>query len=192
MSFGSFSANPTTFSVNSGGSGGAVNTFGAQGAGLGVVNPATGIAPTTFNQTLQGPNVFGTLTKVPVTTQAPTLGSSWSVVGADSNRKVNLATSLAQTPTVPQQGGFGTSFNTTSTTTPAAAAAAATPASAPTGQMTFEELEKRCQEWKKELDRQEESFLKRATQINAWDRLIRANSDRITELHGSMMKVCRK
>lgn len=55
--------------------------------------------------------------------------------------------------------------------------------------MTFEDLEKKCNEWKKELDLQEESFLKRATQINAWDRLVTANSEKITELNEYMKKV---
>jgi len=58
-----------------------------------------------------------------------------------------------------------------------------------TGSMTYEELEKKCNEWKNELEFQEESFLKRATQINAWDRLITANAEKITELHEYMQKV---
>lgn len=57
------------------------------------------------------------------------------------------------------------------------------------GSMTFEDLERKCNEWKKELDIQEEAFLKRATQINAWDRLVSANSEKITELNEYMKKV---
>lgn len=91
---------------------------------------------------------------------------------------------------VTSTGGFGfPTANTTVATAPTGASAAGCVASGTQGSMTFEELEKKCNEWKKELEFQEEAFLKRATQINAWDRLITANAEKITELHEYMKKV---
>lgn len=165
--------------------GAVASTFGTGNASIGAAGP---VAPTPPAGVA---SVFGVTPKPDVaTSKAPTIGlptSTASVTWPGSTAKGTTGpTALPTTTPAPQpllQAGFGM------TSAPTAPAQSGGLLDGPTGQMTFEDLEKRCAEWRKELDRQEESFLKKATQINAWDRLINANSDKITQLNEYMKKV---
>ncbi|OQR75415.1 nuclear pore glycoprotein p62-like [Tropilaelaps mercedesae] len=118
------------------------------------------------------PNLIGTT----ATTSGATMAApAPSIFGAASSGNAPGASG----------GGFGNAPGTQAT----GQAANQTITACPTGQMTFEDLEKKCNEWKKELELQEESFLKRATQINAWERLVTATSEKITELNEYIKKV---
>lgn len=55
--------------------------------------------------------------------------------------------------------------------------------------MTYRQLEEAINKWTLELEEQEKAFLNQATQINAWDRLLINNGDKIIELNGSLEKV---
>lgn len=46
--------------------------------------------------------------------------------------------------------------------------------------MTYQQLEELVNKWLLELDEQEKIFLNQATQVNAWDRLLLANSEKVT------------
>ena len=52
-------------------------------------------------------------------------------------------------------------------------------ARAPT--MTYHQLEEQINKWMLELDDQEKNFLQKATQVNAWDRLLIDNGEKVTD-----------
>ncbi|KAG8447707.1 hypothetical protein GDO86_014996 [Hymenochirus boettgeri] len=72
--------------------------------------------------------------------------------------------------------------------TNAVSSVAATGVSATTT-MTYAQLENLINKWSLELEDQEKHFLQQATQVNAWDRTVIHNGERITGLHREMEKV---
>jgi len=69
-------------------------------------------------------------------------------------------------------------------TTSSAAAASATAAS-----LNYRQLEEAINKWTLELEEQEKVFLNQATQVNAWDRMLMDNGEKIVKLHESVEKV---
>ena len=67
------------------------------------------------------------------------------------------------------------------TTSSSAAASAAS--------MNYRQLEEGINKWTLELEEQEKVFLNQATQVNAWDRLLMDNGEKIVKLHKSVEKV---
>ncbi|TNN58979.1 Nuclear pore glycoprotein p62 [Liparis tanakae] len=55
--------------------------------------------------------------------------------------------------------------------------------------MTYAQLEGLINKWSLELEDQERHFLQQATQVNAWDRMLVENGEKITSLHKEMEKV---
>lgn len=45
--------------------------------------------------------------------------------------------------------------------------------------MNYKQLEDNINKWMKELEEQEEMFLKQATQVNAWDRFLMDNGEKV-------------
>jgi len=88
-------------------------------------------------------------------------------------------------------------FSTSSTTTPVAASIpAATSVTSISGtsipgqkQMTFRQLEETINKWTAELEEQEKYFLDQATQVNAWDRIVMENGEKIVQLNKDVEKV---
>ncbi|KAM8857392.1 nucleoporin 62 like [Synchiropus picturatus] len=77
---------------------------------------------------------------------------------------------------------------------PASSAAATTttttaPATTAPPVMTYAQLEGLINKWSLELEDQERHFLQQATQVNAWDRMLVENGEKITSLHKEMEKV---
>lgn len=78
---------------------------------------------------------------------------------------------------------------------PSSVAATALPASSTavgttTGPaMTYAQLESLINKWSLELEDQERHFLQQATQVNAWDRTLIENGEKITSLHREVEKV---
>ena len=56
-------------------------------------------------------------------------------------------------------------------------------------EVTFKQLEENVSKWNDDLDELERQFLAQATQINAWDRLVLENGDRITALNEEIGKI---
>ncbi|CAI9743494.1 Hypothetical predicted protein [Octopus vulgaris] len=94
------------------------------------------------------------------------------------------------------------SFLSTAPRTAVAAAAAATTTTAvvaPTisavavpggeSQMNFRQLEEQINKWMLELEEQEKAFLQQATQVNAWDKLLLNNGDKIHQLNHDLDRV---
>ena len=55
--------------------------------------------------------------------------------------------------------------------------------------MSYRQLEEAINKWTLELEEQEKHFLNQATQVNAWDRLLMTNGEKIVKLHESVEKV---
>ncbi|XP_059151902.1 nuclear pore glycoprotein p62-like isoform X2 [Physella acuta] len=56
-------------------------------------------------------------------------------------------------------------------------------------QMTFRQLEETINKWTTELEEQEKYFLEQATQVNAWDRIVMDNGEKIIQLNKDVEKV---
>ncbi|XP_059239799.1 nuclear pore glycoprotein p62 [Mustela nigripes] len=135
---------------------------------------------------------------------AGTLGFSLKAPGATSTTSTTASTAPAATTAA--------STTTTTTTTtgfalnlkplaPAgiasnAPAAVAAPPGPSTGTgastspvMTYAQLESLINKWSLELEDQERHFLQQATQVNAWDRTLIENGEKITTLHREVEKV---
>lgn len=56
-------------------------------------------------------------------------------------------------------------------------------------QMTFRQLEETINKWTTELEEQEKHFLDQATQVNAWDRIVMENGEKIVQLNKDVEKV---
>ncbi|XP_016153803.1 PREDICTED: nucleoporin-62 C-terminal-like protein isoform X1 [Ficedula albicollis] len=78
-------------------------------------------------------------------------------------------------------GAIGAVTSTAATTT-------TTTTSAPPV-MTYAQLESLINKWSLELEDQEKHFLHQATQVNAWDRMLIENGEKITSLHREVEKV---
>ncbi|XP_016116140.1 nuclear pore glycoprotein p62-like [Sinocyclocheilus grahami] len=65
--------------------------------------------------------------------------------------------------------------------------AAVTTSTAPV--LSYAQLEALINKWSSELEDQERHFLQQATQVNAWDRMLVENGEKITALHKDMEKV---
>ncbi|XP_016398467.1 nuclear pore glycoprotein p62-like [Sinocyclocheilus rhinocerous] len=55
--------------------------------------------------------------------------------------------------------------------------------------LSYAQLEALINKWSSELEDQERHFLQQATQVNAWDRMLVENGEKITALHKDMEKV---
>jgi len=55
--------------------------------------------------------------------------------------------------------------------------------------MTYRQMEEAINKWTVELGEQEKVFLNQATQVNAWDRMLFENSDKIVSLNDEVEKV---
>ena len=55
--------------------------------------------------------------------------------------------------------------------------------------MTYRQMEEAINKWTVELEEQEKVFLNQATQVNAWDRMLFENSDKIVSLNDEVEKV---
>ena len=86
----------------------------------------------------------------------------------------------------------GLTFSAKSFTAPTSTALASqTGATSQTSanEITFRQLEENVNKWNDDLDELERQFLAQATQINAWDRLVLENGDRITSLNEELAKI---
>lgn len=64
----------------------------------------------------------------------------------------------------------------------AGVSAAASSVVAPGSQMSYQQLEENINKWMSELEKQEQNFLELATQVNAWDRLLVENGEKVAKI----------
>ncbi|KAM9803451.1 nucleoporin 62 like isoform X2 [Syngnathus typhle] len=139
---------------------------------------ATPVAPFLFStpaSTAAAPAIgsgssFGT---TPTPAAAPT---------ATTTAAVSAPTALAATTT--SSFSLGPVITTT-----AATVATTLPTTTAPAVMTYDQLEGLLNKWSLELEDQERHFIQQATQVNAWDRMLVANAEKITSLHKEMEKV---
>ncbi|XP_005001812.2 nuclear pore glycoprotein p62 [Cavia porcellus] len=160
---------------------------------------ATSAGPTLFASIAAAPTsaTTGLSLCAPATTTGPagagTLG--FSLKGAASSTSTVTSTSTATTtatttgfalnikPLVPA----AISSNAAGTAAPSGSSAATGTATSPV--MTYAQLESLINKWSLELEDQERHFLQQATQVNAWDRTLIENGEKITSLHREVEKV---
>ena len=132
-----------------------------------------------------------------VATSASALGSLLAPpksAAASSATSGGLTSSLfAKTTTT---ASTGLTFSATSLTAPTSTSlsssltgGAATQPQTAANDITFRQLEENVNKWNDDLDELERQFLAQATQINAWDRLVLENGDRITSLNEELAKI---
>ncbi|CAH7455673.1 nuclear pore glycoprotein p62 [Phodopus roborovskii] len=134
----------------------------------------------------------------PVTTAAApsagTLGFSLKAPGAAPGTSTTSSTSTTTSTT---STGFALSLKPLVPAGPSSAATSGTAlpvsgtaAGTTTGPaMTYAQLESLINKWSLELEDQERHFLQQATQVNAWDRTLIENGEKITSLHREVEKV---
>ncbi|KAF6288711.1 nucleoporin 62 [Rhinolophus ferrumequinum] len=178
--------------------------------GVGATQPA---APTpTAATTSAGPTLFASLASAPTSststglsfgTPATTAGTSgagtlsFSLKAPGAASAAAIATSTATTTSTSTSSfalnlkplaSAGISSNAPSTITAPTGPGAATGVSA-SPVMTYAQLESLINKWSLELEDQERHFLQQATQVNAWDRTLIENGEKITSLHREVEKV---
>uniref|UniRef100_UPI0035902BE3 nuclear pore glycoprotein p62 isoform X2 n=1 Tax=Myxine glutinosa TaxID=7769 RepID=UPI0035902BE3 len=100
---------------------------------------------------------------------------------------ITTTTSTATSIASPALSLFKPAVTTTASTTTATAVAGSNTTTA--ASMTYGQLEEIINKWSLELEEQEKQFLVQATQVNAWDRVMHENGDKITALHKEVEKV---
>ncbi|XP_014208979.1 nuclear pore glycoprotein p62 [Copidosoma floridanum] len=154
---------------------------------------------------------FGTPSTAATSSTTPSLGVA-AASGTPASTGFNLGGSTAVGTTSFSLGGTApantaasllTLGKTTSTSTPTIASAISQPqtslgatttvstssASKPSGAINFCQLEECINKWTLELEEQEKVFVNQATQINAWDRLLIANGEKIITLNQEVERV---
>ncbi|XP_072732877.1 nuclear pore glycoprotein p62-like isoform X3 [Ciconia boyciana] len=147
------------------------------GTKLGVTSTAATTATTTTTAILgsTGPTLFASI----VSSSAPTLSTTTGLSRTTSAS--GFASNLKPLTTTGAIGaGTSTAAITTTTTTTTTSAPAV---------MTYAQLESLINKWSLELEDQEKHFLHQATQVNAWDRTLIENGEKITSLHREVEKV---
>ena len=62
---------------------------------------------------------------------------------------------------------------------PSVSGAGGVTAAGPQRQMTYQQLEDNINKWMTDLEKQEKDFLEQATQVNAWDRVLIENGEKV-------------
>ncbi|NXV65688.1 NUP62 protein, partial [Molothrus ater] len=178
------------------------------GTKLGVTSTAASTASTTSTTSMlgsTGPSLFASVATSSAPASSSTTGLSLGATSTGSTGTASLGTlgfglkvpgtTAATTSTATgttSASGFPLNLKPLTTTGAIGAvtstAATTTTASAPPV-MTYAQLESLINKWSLELEDQEKHFLHQATQVNAWDRMLIENGEKITSLHREVEKV---
>ncbi|XP_036846103.1 nuclear pore glycoprotein p62 isoform X2 [Oncorhynchus mykiss] len=175
-----------------------------QGGGLAFgVKPSATPAPAVTASATQA-SLGSSLFAVPASTAAVTVGAAptsaapaaTSAAGNTLGFMLKPLGAVTATTTAPAGTGFSlgmkpagaTGIGSTVPITGIATTITTVTASAPPV-MSYAQLEGLINKWSLELEDQERHFLQQATQVNAWDRTLVENGEKITSLHREMEKV---
>ncbi|XP_061862578.1 nuclear pore glycoprotein p62-like [Colius striatus] len=178
----------------------------AFGSKPGVRSTAATTAATTTTSILgtTGPTLFSSIVSSSAPTSSTATGLSLTAPSTGTASLGSLGFGLKVPGTTAGTTSTATSTTTASgfalnlkplTTTGAigavtsAAAITTTTASSAPPVMTYAQLESLINKWSLELEDQEKHFLHQATQVNAWDRTLIENGEKITSLHREVEKV---
>ncbi|XP_019713145.1 nuclear pore glycoprotein p62 [Hippocampus comes] len=155
------------------------------------VAPSLFMTPTTSTATVMGSGFTFSGTATPAaalaaTTTAASGGLSFTLKPLGAVTSSTAAPSIASAATT--TSAFSLGLKPVITTT-AATVATTLPTTAAPAVMTYAQLEGLINKWSLELEDQERYFLQQATQVNAWDRMLVENGEKITSLHKEMEKV---
>ncbi|KAH8407729.1 hypothetical protein KR222_011804 [Zaprionus bogoriensis] len=157
--------------------------------------PVAAAAPTFggFLSQPAAPAAATTTAATAVAAAAPAVGTlggglSLGFTAAQPKSTAAAAVSAAVAPltsVAPATGVAGSAFANLSTATKTTDSAAV--ANAP--QLSYNQLEEHINKWTLEFEEQEKVFTEQATQINAWDKLLIGNNQKIIELNDAVQKV---
>lgn len=178
-------AAPTAAAATSAPTASAAPTFGGflaqpAAATATTTTPAPAAAATTANPLGGGLSlVLGSAPKTTSTSIAPVAASVGQL--ASTAPLGGAAATAAAAPTATTGATFA-NLSTATKTTDSAAVANAT-------QLSYNQLEEHINKWTLEFEEQEKVFTEQATQINAWDKLLIGNNQKIIELNDAVQKV---
>ncbi|XP_075393708.1 nuclear pore glycoprotein p62 [Tenrec ecaudatus] len=164
------------------------------------------VGPSLFASIVTGPasSTVPSLSLCPPTTAATApstgaLGFTLKGPGATSSTATVASTAAATTTTAATTFslnlkplapvGLTSVVPTTGTALPSTTAPTAPSGAAASPALTYAQLESLINKWSLELEDQERHFLQQATQVNAWDRTLMENGEKITTLHREVEKV---
>ncbi|XP_074660003.1 uncharacterized protein LOC141912608 [Tubulanus polymorphus] len=139
-----------------------------------VVAPGGGFTLAASSAPATAPSGFGLK---PTTAASLTTATPAATTTATSGLTFNLPASTAATTLKSTAVSLSTATTTTAST------------AQPLPAMNYRQLEEAINKWTLELEEQEKMFLQQATQVNAWDRLLIENGDKITQLNIDVEKV---
>ncbi|XP_013115557.2 nuclear pore glycoprotein p62 [Stomoxys calcitrans] len=203
----------TAPSLGLGGGGGATPSFGFGATAATPAATTTTQTPTLGTTTAPAPSAFGgfgaaaaaastnatattvqpaaTVAAAPLTTgfSFGTPSASTTSSGSTTNTQTTStgattltpATSTAATSKPPAAAGFASLTTATKTTDSSAVVNAS--------QLSYNQLEEHINKWTLELEEQEKVFTDQATQINAWDKVLISNNQKILDLNDAVQKV---
>lgn len=170
----------TTSTAAGGGTGFGLGTLGG-GAKPSITTTSGAAAPSTgfsFNTATTTSTPGGLLGTAATSTAAATTTTGGATVG--------FSLPVQSTTSHPTTSAATAGLAPAATTSTAAAPA---PSGLPQAQITYQQLEENINKWMADLEKQERDFLQQATQVNAWDRLLVENGEKITGLNGDMERV---
>ncbi|MCI4379784.1 hypothetical protein PGIGA_G00232360 [Pangasianodon gigas] len=117
-------------------------------------------------------------------------GLTLKPLGAATTTTTTTAATTAAA-TAPATTSFSLGLKPAASAAPATSTAVSTAAVTASAEpvMSYAQLESLINKWSSELEDQERHFLQQATQVNAWDRMLVENGEKITSLHKDMEKV---
>ncbi|XP_063404593.1 nuclear pore glycoprotein p62-like [Mytilus trossulus] len=121
---------------------------------------------------------------------APASATTSSTQPANLGVAAGFSLSGATTSAAPSLGGVEKAKTATvGFSLPTTVAASSGTAAVPQKQMNYQQLEENINKWMQDLEKQEKEFLEQATHVNAWDRLLVENGEKITCLNSDMERV---
>ncbi|XP_028671816.1 nucleoporin 62 like [Erpetoichthys calabaricus] len=201
LSLGSMAPTPSSTSTSAATSQATVFSFGSKPAGSTAIIPSSststglslfGTPATTAPSTAVTGFTFGAQPSSATTATTTTAGLSFlkpAGTSASPSTTTAVVTITGSTPfSLPLKTTGASTIGTLSTTTSAITATTTSAVSTPPV-MTYAQLENLINKWSLELEDQERHFLHQATQVNAWDRMLIENGEKITSLHRELEKV---
>ncbi|XP_026572400.1 nucleoporin-62 C-terminal-like protein [Pseudonaja textilis] len=179
-------------------------SFGAKPGGTTVTSVALATTTSSSLLGLSGPTLFASVagSSAPAACTTTSLSVGTSSTGAAPTGTLGFGSKMpgvttAAAATLPTAGaasipaaGFLLNLKPLATTSVAASTSTATTTTGMTPPvMTYAQLESLINKWSLELEDQEKHFLQQATQVNAWDRTLIENGEKITTLHREVEKV---
>nr|XP_019550201.2 LOW QUALITY PROTEIN: nuclear pore glycoprotein p62 [Aedes albopictus] len=171
----------TTTAASTGFSFGA-SPFGTNAAGLAPAAsaPTTTAAPTAVAPSAAPTLSFGTNLAAGGTAATPAAASIATAPAPTTTSQLTLGSFTAPKPAAQTQPAANLTTNTQTTQSSSVAGGQ---------QLNFCQLEEFINKWTLELEEQEKLFTNQATQVNAWDKLLLGNGEKIVALNEAVEKV---